>query len=272
MLKGSILLSIYHREKPSYLELALNSIIRSSEIISEVVIVKDGLIPKELSDVLNEFKLVYEGTVKVIGYSKNKGLGFALNYGLKHCSNEIVFRVDGDDVSRTDRFSIQYSLLISNPHLSIVGGQIEEFDKSPGDIGRLRTVPISSADIKNIIKLRNPFNHMTVAFRKSHVESVGGYMEMPGYEDYFLWFRLLENQGTGMNVKNILVDARIGNNMLGRRRGINMFLREVSFQKSLFQLKFLSQFELFRNLLLRAVPRLFPRFILEFLYHKKLRK
>ena len=113
---------------------------------------------------------------------------------------------------------------------------------------------------------------MTVAFRKSHVEGVGGYMEMPGYEDYFLWFRLLENKYAGMNIENVLVDARIGNNMLSRRRGYAMFRREALFQKSLFKLNFLSPYEFFRNLIFRAMPRLFPGFILGFIYNKKLRK
>lgn len=43
-------------------------------------------------------------TVKL---EKNSGLGLALAEGIKHCSNELVARMDTDDICVPDRFEIQ---------------------------------------------------------------------------------------------------------------------------------------------------------------------
>ena len=78
-----------------------------------------------------------------------------------------------------------------NKDISILGSFIKEFNSTPGDLNQIRKVPSNTIDINLRKKFRNPFNHMTVAFKKTAVEEVGGYKDMPGYEDYYLWLRLL---------------------------------------------------------------------------------
>ena len=110
----SVLLSVYKSESSEYLRLAIYSIYKSQSLKpNEIILVKDGILNEDLenciSDLMNKIPVL-----KVYGYSINKGLGYALNFGLKKCSNEIVFRMDTDDIAHNKRFEKQLPLLLDN--------------------------------------------------------------------------------------------------------------------------------------------------------------
>jgi glycosyltransferase involved in cell wall biosynthesis len=267
----SVLLSVYNNENFLFLEEAVNSIYFIQTVRpSEIILVKDGPLDKNLNNIIKKLKKDIP-ILKVIGYSKNRGLGYALNYGLKHCCNELVFRMDTDDIAGKYRFEKQLDLFKSNKEISIIGSSIQEFRLIPGDLNQKRNVPISSNNINKFKFFRNPFNHMTVGFKKSIVMDVGGYLEMPYYEDYYLWMRMLKYH-KGLNISDSLVYARIGNDMIGRRQGLLMFKNELAFQKKLIDSDLITLTTFLRNILIRAVPRLLNKRILEYFYKKTLRK
>ena len=116
----------------------------------EIVIIKDGTLTKSLDLVLNKYLSEYPSILKVYGYSVNKGLGYALNYGLNKSSNEIIFRMDSDDISNPSRFEKQLKVFQENKNnLAIIGSNIEEFNSTPHDLNRFRNVPSSSLEINN---------------------------------------------------------------------------------------------------------------------------
>lgn len=267
----SVLLSVYKHEDPISFFKAIESITKYQTIKpSEIIIVKDGDLSENLENTLNILKdeLSY---LKVFGYSVNRGLGFALNYGLERCSFDLVFRMDTDDIAHPERFEIQLNCLKNNPDVSIIGSNIEEFNIVPGDLEQFRIVPITSEEIHNYKQKRNPFNHMTVLFKKSIVQELGGYKEMPGYEDYYLWIRLLE-KSDGINIDKSLVYARIGNSMIKRRQGIEFMIKEFRFQFTLLCENLISIRFFLRNVFIRGLPRLLPSSILQIVYTKLLRK
>ena len=45
--------------------------------------------------------------IKIVRLPQNQGLGPALAEGIRHCSWELVARMDTDDISRRDRFEKQ---------------------------------------------------------------------------------------------------------------------------------------------------------------------
>ncbi len=267
----SVLISIYKKESPKYLDDCLKSILINQSIKpSEVVIINDGHISNELRKVIVKYKKKFPNKLKNCGYAKNRGLGYALNYGLNLCSNELVFRMDADDISNKNRFKIQIDFLSKNSDISILGSSIEEFNDIPHDLKRLRKVPTSSIEIDKNKLNRNPFNHMTVCFKKSHILKAGGYSHMPGYEDYYLWLRVL-NFYKGHNLDKPLVFARVGNNMLGRRQGFRFFINEIKFQKAIYVDGIQSFLSFIINVILRGLPRLLPKFALKIIYKYFLR-
>ena len=265
-------MSVYKKENPFFLEQALHSIIDKQSVKpNEIVIVKDGNLTKQLDNVLNKYYMKYPSILKVHGYPKNKGLGYALNYGLNKSSNEIIFRMDSDDIANPLRFEKQLEVFKRNKNnLAIVGSNIEEFNNKPHDLNRLRNVPSSSLEINKKKFHRNPFNHMTVAFLKSTILKCGGYKPMAGYEDYYLWMRVLK-EFNGFNLSENLVYARVGNDMLGRRQGFRFFINEISFQKAIYFDGIQSFSSFIINVILRGLPRLLPKFALKIIYKYFLR-
>ena len=122
-MKFSDLLSVYYKENPSFLEQALKSVFNQTISPSEVVLVQDGLLKDELNSVIEKFKGKYKKNFKVIKFKKNRGLGSALHDGLLECSNEIVFRMDTDDICRKDRFEKQLEIF-KKMDVDVVGGNI----------------------------------------------------------------------------------------------------------------------------------------------------
>ena len=76
----SVLLSIYYKEQPAYLRLALDSVFLQTIKADEVVLVEDGRLTPELDAVIEEYQKQYP-ELKVVKFEQNRGLGFALNRG-----------------------------------------------------------------------------------------------------------------------------------------------------------------------------------------------
>lgn len=265
----SVLISVYKGEDATYLFDSLQSIFIQSLKPAEVVLVKDGELNSKLNEVIDLFAEKYD-SLFICGYTKNRGLGYALKYGLENCRYDIVFRCDSDDINVFDRFEKQMRL-IETTDVAIVGSNIEEFNSTPGDLRRFREVPEVNEDIQRIKKSRNPFNHMSVAFRKTAVMASGGYMEMPGYEDYYLWLRLLEKY-EGYNIQSSLVHARVGNNMISRRQGLAFMLKELRFQRRLLSDNLIGTRRYFNNIMVRVTLRMLPPKFLKSFYNLFLRR
>lgn len=71
----------------------------------QVIIVFDGPISVELQRVVSNFIAFLR--IDIVKLPENVGLGTALNYGLTRCRNEIVLRMDTDDLCTLDRFAVQ---------------------------------------------------------------------------------------------------------------------------------------------------------------------
>lgn len=265
----SVLMSLYNGESSEYLNDCLSSI--NSQILkpNQIVIVYDGPIRKELDDIVTRWEK--QLPIHCVKLTSCTGLGNALNYGLKFCDYDIVCRMDTDDICRNDRFLRQVKILESDNNLALIGSYISEFDSTPSNSHAVRTVPIEHNDICLYAKKRNPFNHMTVAFRKSVVTSLGGYKDEYLYEDYALWIKMLKNGFLTKNIPEALVYARVGNNMELKRGGWKYFTSEVKAQYGFYKIGFLNKQEMIINIVLRAPVRLMPNFMRKIIYRNLLR-
>ena len=48
-------------------------------------------------------------------------------------------------------------------------------------------------------------------FRREAVLHAGNYQDFPGFEDYYLWVRMLRKGCKGYNVQEVILDMRTGN-------------------------------------------------------------
>lgn len=219
MEKYSVLMSLYIKEKPEYLDIAIKSMIDQSLRPDEIVIVKDGPITIELQNVLTKYKVKYPELMNVIGYEENKGLGYALNFGLKHCRNELVARMDTDDISKLDRCEKQVKKFQENPNLSIVGAWIDEFYDSPEDIVSTRKVPRDFKEIYEFAKRRSAFNHPVVMYKRDKVLKQGGYNDLlRRNQDVDLFGRMLFLGNIAENIPESLLYFRLNDKLAKRRK------------------------------------------------------
>ena len=212
----SILMTVYKKDNPSYVKEAINSILKQTFLTNDFVIVCDGPLTKELYDLLDEYK--QNDIFNIIYLEKNIGLGAALKKGVTFCKNELIARMDDDDISLENRCEMEVKFLENNKDISIVGSHVYEFEGDIANIIREKKVPIEYKDICSFSKKRNPFNHSTVMFRKQDIIKVGNYSEMRTNQDVDLWVRLLNQGYKGKNIDESLVYFRFDESTYSRRK------------------------------------------------------
>ena len=225
----SVLMSVYKKENPIYFEEALRSVIGQSHQPDEIVIIKDGELTDELENVIENAKESFSGIV-TFQFKENVQLGRALAKGLELCKNELIARMDTDDIACPDRFATQYQYMITHTEAAVCGGWMEEFNDE-GTFLKVKKVPIDKKEILQYAKYRNPINHMTVMFRKSVIMKAGNYQHFPYMEDYYLWSRVAANGNELHNLPVVFVRARVSDNVYNRRGGWKLFKQHYQFRK-----------------------------------------
>ena len=218
----SVLMSVYYKEKPEYLKQAIESIQTQTFPTDDFVLVCDGPLNDGLDAIIAEKQQEMGDTLNVVRLAKNGGLGNALNVGIKYCKNELIARMDSDDISCPERCEKQLKLFQANPGISLCSGTIEEFATDENAPIGVRNLPESEIQILKFSKKRNPFNHVAVMFKKSEVIAAGGYSEdYHLFEDYYLWIRMLKNGCKAVNLPDVLVKVRCEEDMYARRGGVS---------------------------------------------------
>ena len=218
MEKYSVLMSLYKKEKPEYLKLAIESMIGQTVMPDEIVIVKDGPLTDELEEVISAFKEKYPKLFTIVTSKENIGLGRALNLGLNSCRNELVARMDTDDISKSDRCEKQIMEFERNPNLDLLGSSVDEFYSIPDEVVSRRVVPVEHKDIYEFAKRRSAFNHPAVMYKKSKVLSVGGYGDLRRNQDVDLFGRMLFSGCIAGNIEESLLYFRSNDDLAKRRK------------------------------------------------------
>ena len=267
----SVLMSVYAKDRPAWVRQALDSVLSNTTKPTEVVVVIDGPVSADLQVVLDEFSSKFQ-QIKLYPLQKNGGLGPALAYGLQQCSNELVARMDADDISLPDRFEKQLAYFTAHPDTAVLGGQIQEIDGETLQPVAIRTVPQTDAEIKRFLKTRCPFNHMTVMFKKLAVLAVGNYTPFHLMEDYYLWARLAAKGYQMANLPDIVLHARVDAALYGRRGGWKYFKSNYAISNKLCELNLISwPIHAFNTGVRFGVQVLMPNSMRSYFYRKALR-
>lgn len=266
----SVLLSLYHKEKPEFLRAALDSVFHQTVRPDEVVLVEDGPLTDELNAVVMEYAERY-AALKVIRFAENRGLGRALNDGLKHCSYDLVARMDTDDVAKSHRFERQLKMFEEIPNLDVCGAWMDEFEGEPENVVSVKKLPETHEELYEYGKMRNPVNHPAVMFRKEAVQLNGNYQDYPLFEDYFLWVRMLTYGCKFYCIQESLVLFRSSSEMIKRRGGFRYAQTECRLQFLLYGLRYTNFLELCKSIMIRFVVRVIPGGLRKWIY-KRIRK
>lgn len=223
----SVLMSVYYKDNPDYLIKAIESILNQTHKTNDFVVISDGPLTEQLDDILKR----YSKDIELYRLPNNMGLGEALNYGLRFCKNELVGRMDSDDICRENRFELQTKEFIKDPDLDLISSAIEEFEHDPNHINAVKELPTDHEAIVEYSKKRSPINHPASMFKKSKVIEAGGYSEkFHLFEDYHLWIRMLSRGAKVKNLSNSLLYFRAPKDMYDRRGGFKYAIDMMRFK------------------------------------------
>lgn len=241
----------------------------------ELVVVQDGPVGSAVAAVLADLEsgraadLLGGVRLRIVRLSRNLGLARALQAGLRACTNEIVARVDADDVSLPTRFAVQVPLVAAG--LDIVGSAITEFEEDEAVPGVVRVPPLTQREIEAAARFVSPFNHPSVVYRRSAVARAGGYRDLPLMEDYWLFARMIAVGARVANVAEPLVLYRVGAGAYRRRGGLRLLRSELRLQAVLRREGFTTTRQFVRNVLVRGSYRLVPQSLRRVAYRRWVR-
>ena len=265
-------MSVYYKEKSSYLEEAIESIQRQTLPADDFVLVCDGPLTPELDAVIEKKQKDLGSKLQLVRLAKNGGLGKALNEGLKYCRNELVARMDSDDIAYPDRCEKQIRAFTKYPEISICSGTVEEFSRALNIVDARRTLPETDAEIREFAKYRNPFNHPCVMYKKYAVEAAGSYQDFYLLEDYYLWLRMLLTGYRGYNLQEPILHMRAGVGMYKRRAGKRYAKSQIDLFRFMLKNGFINKTEFIIGCTTRTILSLIPNSLRKSTYEHLLRK
>ena len=203
----------------------------------ELIVINDGsnekyseVLKEELRNFKNSTrfcKLIYKRN------TNNMGLSFSLNRGVESCSNELIFRMDADDIMYPNRIQNQLEFMKENADCMICGTNIRMItnDKKKSELGDTNHPKIII--LEDFIEHPRKWfmNHPTLCFRKSAVISVGNYNDKmkPDWilEDYELGLKMLKHYGKIYNLPEVLLLYRIHDDQITNKYNTESMYNEI---------------------------------------------
>lgn len=263
----TLLLPVYWGDRPDFFRQAFRSAVHDqTRRPDQVVVVRDGVLPGELAGCVDEVCATSPVPVTTVQLDESRGLGPALDAGLAASRNDVVARMDADDVAMPDRFEVQVPLVEAGA--DIVGAGLLEFGTDVDDVVGRRVPPTDPAEILRYARLHDPFNHPTVIYRRSAVVAAGGYGDLPLMEDYWLFSRMLANGAQPRNLARPVVFYRVGAGAYQRRGGRTLLRSELALQKRLRAEGLTTRGQYIRNVVVRGGYRLVPWWLRRTVYRR----
>jgi len=268
----SVLMSVYHKDKPAFLDTAIASVCENqSQKPDEMVLVEDGPLGEDLLRVIAAWKKKLGESMTILQNQENEGLAKALNKGLSHINTDYIARMDADDVSCPERFEKQIAFLECHPEISIVGGSIREFNNSNSCLAE-RYYPLTNEEALRYICKASPLAHPAVMMRRD-LFSIGGlrYNENThSNEDIELWFKVLCAGYKIANIDDVVLNFRMEEDVYKRRSRKKAWREFLIYMGGIRHLYGLVTFK-YVYPLARLIFRLMPSCIVGRTYHSKVR-
>ena len=181
-IKISIILPAYNSAK--YINLTIKSILSQSYRQFELIIIVDP----SSDNTIQEIKKFKDKRIVLVINKIRLGLSRTLNSGIKKAKSEFIARADSDDFYPKNRLKEQYSYLLKNPTVDIVGANTITFEKNK----KIRFYyPQKNDLIKWGMAFFCPFSHPTIMVKKEIFYRYGFY-PITKFEDYNFYIKLVD--------------------------------------------------------------------------------
>jgi glycosyltransferase involved in cell wall biosynthesis len=202
----TVLMPVYNAEK--YLREAIDSILAQTLKEFEFLIIDDGSSDSSV-EIIRSY---HDPRIRFVQNERNLGITYTLNRGIHLSANELIARMDADDVCHPTRLQKQYIYAQKYPDLALISSWIRKirddgtFEKFSG---------IDTRDVYyRLIFTSSGIYHPVVMFRKSAVIDVGLYTKQYA-EDFNLWCKLVKKYRFHV-IPEYLLDYRSSDTSLWR--------------------------------------------------------
>ena len=263
----SIVIPLYQGSAPDGLVDCLQSVFDDIPNEIDVFLSCDGRLQDSHYEVINKFRGLHSNlkTINEDSLCEPLGISSALNSALWICKSDFISRMDADDKWILGRHAIITNWIKSRGDCAVLSGDI--FEKN----GAQDVLKVGKNLVKWDLKhyFRNPINHVSVTFDREAVISVGGYLNIPGAEDWDLWARLYTSGHKFEYVNSVFAIADTSS-LSSRRFGFSFAISEFAVARSLInarQLNLLESIPIIGIFCLRAIVRLVPKRFGMLIYH-----
>ena len=195
----SVLMGVYRCSDVESVRRTIASLVAQTFEDWELLVVDDGSNDSESTfNILRNFA-EKDKRITPLRYEDNRGLAYALNYGLSYANGKYIARQDIEDYSSPNRLQEEFEFLESHQEFSIVGSEAALFDDS-GEWGYLN---LEERPTKDSFLWNSPFIHPSVMMRADDLRAVGGYrvaQETLRGQDYDLFMRMYASGFIGANI------------------------------------------------------------------------
>lgn len=268
--KVSVIMSVYKKENPIYLNYSLKSI-WDDQVFKpyEIILIIDGALTIQLDELILKWKTKLKTKLILVNKKKNLGLTKSLNKGLLFCRGDYIARMDSDDISTPSRFKLQVDFLEENKNIDVLGAAMQEFNEEI-DCLNVRKYPKTNKEILKQIPISCPLCHPSVMFRRNIFDEGNFYNEKyVTSQDIEMWYSLLTKGYKLGNLDDILLMFRMNKDVAKRRsfkKGINEFKIYFTGIINLFGFSYKLVFPF-----IRLTTRLMPPIIINLIYKSSLR-
>lgn len=267
----SVLMSIYYQEMPAYFNRAMESI-WDDQILkpNEIVLVEDGPLTEELDAVIEKWKKKLGDILRPVKLKENAGLAKALNVGVKHCSHDLIARMDSDDISEPGRFLKQIKFMREHQDVHVLGGTIQEFSGKDGKLLAVRSYPPNTIGAKKYMAKASPLAHASVVFRKEIFLNGFCYSEsLKTSQDIDLWYRIVKAGYKLSNLEDVLYYVRVSSEFFKRRSRKKAYTEFLIYWRGIISLYGYNWKLIFP--IFRLITRLMPNVLVRLFYSKHFR-
>ena len=179
----SVILPTYNRMK--FLPKAVESILNQTYPDFELIIINDGSSDDTETWVNNQT----DKRIRFISYSKNQGVSYARNLGLKEAKGKYIAFTDSDDKNEKTRFEEQIKILESDENIAVCGSDIRFIGLQTG-VYKYRENEFSFR-VKTLFQ--SPFHFPACTVRKSFLEkeNIRFRPEIRSADDYYFLMKIM---------------------------------------------------------------------------------
>ena len=193
--------------KAIYLEDFFQSIVNSTVIPLELILVEDG--SNDMSGIIIK-KFSYLTYLKVIAHEHNRGIAVSLNEGLQMAKGKYIMRLDTDDLITRERIETQYDFLEQNENVDIVGSNVFYYNHELGDTVYRSKFPLTNEYIYR--DYRNGYHglvHSSIMGKSSVLKRFEYTQQYAPAEEYDYFSKMVIRNVNMANIKEPLTYNRI---------------------------------------------------------------